>query len=190
MDNVTRMYREIGFMENHKNVNKFVKAVVINFGDERGDIFVENSNFGTDEEFADFTDGRKKSGLHPGQVVFSGIDVATAMKDRYIGPDDKIHTFGEVDMDENAEKVVPEAIDNADFFEWVQNHAGDFPDKYELAAMMVSCPSWDYLVPWEEDIARKLGRGSWEDLATSSARSYAEVINDLFREFQAEQEEE
>ena len=29
------------------------------------------------------------------QIVFSGLETAIICKDRYIGTDDKIHTFGE-----------------------------------------------------------------------------------------------
>lgn len=94
-DVTTKLYKKMGIPENHFMVNKAVKAVIINFGDERGDIIVKNDNFGTNRKYADFTNGKKEAGLNPMQIVFSGIDVAIAMKDRYIGTDDKIHTFGE-----------------------------------------------------------------------------------------------
>lgn len=90
----TKIYKDVfGVEENHENVNEFVKAVIINFGDERGDIIVENDNFGTRRKYADFTEGKKKAGLHPMQIVFSGIDAARAMKERYINQDDEICTF-------------------------------------------------------------------------------------------------
>jgi hypothetical protein len=92
-DKTTKFYKRMGVEENHFMVNKVVKAVVINFGDK--DIIVENDNFGTRRKYADFTEGKKKAGLNPNQIVFSGIDLAIACKDRYIGADDKIHTFGE-----------------------------------------------------------------------------------------------
>lgn len=76
-----------------EKINSFVKAVIVNFGDERGDIIVENDNFGTDERYADFTEGRKKAGLHPMQIVFTGLEFAHICGDRYIGADDQIHTF-------------------------------------------------------------------------------------------------
>ena len=38
----TKIYKSMGVEENHKNINSFVKAVIINFGDERGDIIVKN----------------------------------------------------------------------------------------------------------------------------------------------------
>ena len=82
-----------GYVENHENVNKFVKAVIINFGDERGDIIVTNDNFGTRRKYADFTEGKKKAGLHPAQIVFSGLDFAKIFHDRYIGADDEEHIF-------------------------------------------------------------------------------------------------
>lgn len=94
-DKTTKLYKGIGMNENHFMVNKAVKAVVINFGDDRGDIVVENDNYGTRRKYADFTEGKKKAGLHPMQIVFSGLDMACAMHERYIGSDDKIHTFGE-----------------------------------------------------------------------------------------------
>lgn len=83
-----------GFEENHKNVNRFVRAIIINFGDERGDIIVENDNFGTRRKYADFTNGKKKAGLHPMQIVFSGLQDATIMRERYIGADGNVHVFG------------------------------------------------------------------------------------------------
>ena len=91
-DVTTRIYSDVlGVTENHFNVNKEVKAVVINFGN--GDIVVTNDNFGTRRKYADFTEGKKKAGLHPMQIVFSGIEMAHACGDRYIGKDNGIHTF-------------------------------------------------------------------------------------------------
>ena len=79
--------------ENHNKVNRYVKAVIVNFGDERGDIIVTNDNFGTRRKYADFTEGKKAAGLNPLQIVFSGIEFAQLMHDRYIGADDQVHTF-------------------------------------------------------------------------------------------------
>lgn len=79
--------------EDHTNINQFCKAIIINFGDERGDIVVKNDNFGTRRKYADFTNGKKEAGLHPLQIVFSGVDVAKNLHERYIGADDEIHTF-------------------------------------------------------------------------------------------------
>lgn len=91
----TKIYKNVfGIDENHAGVNKYVKAVIINFGDDRGDIVVSNDNYGTRRKYADFTEGKKAAGLHPLQIVFSGIEAAIISKDRYIGPDDRIHTFG------------------------------------------------------------------------------------------------
>ncbi len=79
--------------EDHTGVNKLVKAMIINFNDDRGDIIIYNDNFGTRRKYADFTEGKRRAGLHPMQIVFAGLDVAKATHERYIGSDDKIHTF-------------------------------------------------------------------------------------------------
>lgn len=95
-DKTTKLYKSVfGIQENHFMINKVVKAVIINFGDERGDIVVKNDNYGTRRKYADFTNGKKAAGLHPMQIVFSGLESAILSKDRYIGSDDQIHTFGE-----------------------------------------------------------------------------------------------
>lgn len=52
-DKTTRIYRTIGLKEDHTNVNKYVKAVIINFGDDRGDIIVTNNNYGTRRKYAE-----------------------------------------------------------------------------------------------------------------------------------------
>lgn len=82
-----------GFEENHNNINKYVKAVIINFGDERGDIIVENDNFGTRRKYADFTNGKKKAGLHPLQIVFSGLEFAKICHTRYIDSNGQVQQF-------------------------------------------------------------------------------------------------
>lgn len=79
--------------ENHGNVNQFMKAVIISFGDERGDIIVENDNFGTRRKYADFTEGKKKAGLHPMQIVFTGIDSAKLFHQKYIDKNGNICEF-------------------------------------------------------------------------------------------------
>lgn len=90
----TKIYKEVfGTEENHANINEYVKAVIINFGDERGDIIVENDNFGTKRKYADFTNGKAKAGLHPMQIVFAGIETAELMHDRYINENDEICEF-------------------------------------------------------------------------------------------------
>lgn len=94
MDKTTKLYKDVfGIKENHENVNKFMKAIIINFGDERGDIIVENDNFGTDEKYADFTEGKKKAGLHPMQIVFSGVGSAKIFHEKYIDKDGNVKTF-------------------------------------------------------------------------------------------------
>lgn len=93
-DITTAIYADVfGIKENHNRVNKFVKAVIINFGDARGDIIVTNDNYGTRRKYACFTEGKKRAGLHPLQIVFCGLEEARICGDRYIGPDDKIHAF-------------------------------------------------------------------------------------------------
>ena len=73
----TKIYKEVfDIDENHFNVNREVRAVVVNFGDKRGDIIVKNDNFGTRRKYADFTNGKKEAGLHPMQIVFSGLKMA------------------------------------------------------------------------------------------------------------------
>lgn len=89
-----KIYKKVfGVEEDHFNVNREVRAVLVNFGDERGDIIVKNDNFGTRRKYADFTNGKKEAGLHPLQIVFSGVDVAKACGDKYIGKDGEVHTF-------------------------------------------------------------------------------------------------
>lgn len=93
-DITTKIYKDaFRITENHENVNRMVKAVIINFGDERGDIIVTNDNYGTRRKYADFTNGKKAVGLHPMEIVFSGIELGRILHDRYIGSDDQIHTF-------------------------------------------------------------------------------------------------
>lgn len=90
----TKIYKNVfDVEENHKNVNKFVKAVVINFGDNRGDIIVKNDNFGTRRKYADFTNGKKEAGLHPLQIVFTGLEIARITHERYINEKNEICYF-------------------------------------------------------------------------------------------------
>lgn len=94
-DITTMITKRLGINENHNNINKEVKAVIINFGDSRGDIIVKNDNFGKRRKYADFTQGKKEAGLHPLQIVFCGLDLV-ADSDRYIGKDDKVHYLKEL----------------------------------------------------------------------------------------------
>ena len=89
----TKIYRAWGVEINQADVNKYVKAVIINFGDERGDIIVENDNFGTRRKYADFTNGKKKAGLNPLQIVFSDIDIARVSGDRYVNKNNEVCYF-------------------------------------------------------------------------------------------------
>ena len=92
-DATTKIYRALGVELDQANVNKYIKAVIINFGDERGDIIVENDNFGTRRKYADFTNGKKKAGLNPMQIVFSDIDTARVSGDRYVNKNNEICCF-------------------------------------------------------------------------------------------------
>lgn len=90
----TKIYEDVfGIDETHFNINKEVRAVIINFGDERGDIIIENDNFGTRRKYADFTNGKKKVDLHPMQIVFTGLEMAKLCHERYIGKDGEVHTL-------------------------------------------------------------------------------------------------
>ena len=89
-----KIYNKVfNIKENHNKINSYVKAIIINFGDERGDIVVKNDNYGTRRKYADFTNGKKEAGLNPLQIVFTGIENAKIMKERYVGSDNKIYTF-------------------------------------------------------------------------------------------------
>ena len=93
-DIATKIYKMVfDVVENQENVNNYVKAVVINFGDERGDIIVENDNFGTRRKLADFTEGKRKAGLHPMQIVFSGVDAAKVLHEKYIDKYGNVREF-------------------------------------------------------------------------------------------------
>lgn len=92
-DITTKLYKSAGFKQDHKSVNKLVKAVIINFGDERGDIVVTNDNYGTRRKYADFTEGKRKAGLHRLQIVFGGLDFAKSSEDRFIDGEGNIRYF-------------------------------------------------------------------------------------------------
>ena len=92
-DATTKIYRALGVELDQANVNKYVKTVIINFGDERSDIIVENDNFGTRRKYADFTNGKKKAGLNPLQIVFSDIDIARVSGDRYVNKNNEVCYF-------------------------------------------------------------------------------------------------
>ena len=92
-DASTKIYQAMRTEINQANANKYVKAVIINFGDERGDIIVENDNFGTRRKYADFTNGKKKAGVHPMQIVLADIDIARDCGDRYVNKNDEVCYF-------------------------------------------------------------------------------------------------
>ena len=95
----TKIYNEVfDVKENHEKINTFCKAVVINFGDERGDIIVANDNFRTRRKYADFTNGKKEAGLHPLQIVFTGLYTAKVFDQKYINSKNEICFFKDLDL--------------------------------------------------------------------------------------------
>ena len=91
----TKVYSDVfgAKIDEGKNINSWLKAVVVNFGDERGDIVVKNDNFGTRRKYADFSNGKCEAGLHPMQIVFAGIDVERMFNGRYIDKNDEVCFF-------------------------------------------------------------------------------------------------
>lgn len=78
-----------------EHMNKIVKAVVMEFtAPEYHRVVVENDNFGKRRKHMDFTEGKKKAGLNPAQIVFLNYELAVSGNDLYIGHDDQIHEFG------------------------------------------------------------------------------------------------
>ena len=79
-DVTTRIYDKVfNVKENHNKVNEIV--------------IVENDNFGTKRKYADFTEGKKKAGLNPLQIVFTGIENEKLFHTKYVGGDNEVHTF-------------------------------------------------------------------------------------------------
>lgn len=91
----TKIYSDVfnTKIDEGKNINSWLKAVIVNFGDERGDICVKNDNFGTRRKYADFTNGKREAGLHPMQIVFAGIDVERMFGGRYVNKNDEVCFF-------------------------------------------------------------------------------------------------
>lgn len=91
----TKIYSDVfdKKIDEGKNINSWLKAVIVNFGDERGDICVKNDNFGTRRKYADFTNGKREAGLHPMQIVFAGIDVERMFGGRYVNKNDEVCFF-------------------------------------------------------------------------------------------------
>lgn len=91
-DITAKIYKNVfGVEENHENVNSFLRAIILEFSEKT--VIVENDNFGTNRKYADFTKGKEKAGLDPMQIVFSGVDVERIFHTKYIGKDNKVHTF-------------------------------------------------------------------------------------------------
>jgi hypothetical protein len=91
VDMATKIYKDVFNHEiDDAGVNEHVKAVIVNFGDERGDIIVTNDNFGTRRKHADFTKGKEAAGLHPMQIVWSGWDAEKISHTKYINEHDEV----------------------------------------------------------------------------------------------------
>lgn len=89
----TKVYSDVfgTKLDEGKNINSWLKAVIVNFGDEN--IQVKNDNFGTRRKYADFTNGKREAGLHPMSIVFAGIDVERMFGGRYINKNDEVCSF-------------------------------------------------------------------------------------------------
>lgn len=74
------------------NLNKYVKAILLDFNDKS--VIVENDNFGTRRKKMCFTEGKKKAGLHPFQIVFAGI--GAELNTRFIDKNDEVHLIKEL----------------------------------------------------------------------------------------------
>ena len=95
----TKIYNKVfDIKENHEKINSFCKAVIVNFGDSRGDIIVKNDNFGTRRKYADFTNGKKEAGLDPLQIVFTGLDTAKVFGEKYINSHNETCFFKDLDL--------------------------------------------------------------------------------------------
>lgn len=93
-DKTIKMYKKLGLgiFDPNKSINKQVKAIIVNFGDERGDIIIKNENFGTRKKYPDFTEGKKKAGIHPMQIVYSGA-LAHELHEKFINEKGQICEF-------------------------------------------------------------------------------------------------
>lgn len=89
----TKIYSDVfeSKIDEGKNINSWLKAVIVNFG--CGDICVKNDNFGTRRKYADFTNGKSEAGLNPIQIVFTGLDVERMLGGRYINKNDEVCVF-------------------------------------------------------------------------------------------------
>ena len=89
----TKVYADVfdRKIDEGKNINSWLKAVIVNFGN--GDICVKNDNFGTRRKYADFTSGKREAGLHPMQIVFTGLDVERMLGGRYINKSNEVRFF-------------------------------------------------------------------------------------------------
>lgn len=93
IDMATKIYKNVfNCRISDAGMNRHVKAVILNFGDERGDIVVMNSNFGTRRKHADFTEGKKAAGLHPISIVWAGWDIECLFHTRYINEHNEVVT--------------------------------------------------------------------------------------------------
>lgn len=80
------------------DVNKWLKAIIVSFRKDvdPNECIVANDNFGKRRKYPDFTEGRKAAGLHPLQMVYNGPTAEAQRDTKFIGKDDKIHSFREV----------------------------------------------------------------------------------------------
>ena len=91
-DATTRLYKKVyGIEESHADVNKHVKAIIVEYAS--GTVVVKNDNFGTRRKYADFTNGKKEAGLRPLDIVFSGVELAHILHDKYINEKDEVCFF-------------------------------------------------------------------------------------------------
>lgn len=90
-DNSIKIYNKLGVTVD--NINKVVKAVILNFNDGRGDIIVHNDNYNTRRKYPDFTKGKATANLHPLQIVFVSIADSKISHQRYIDKNDNVCYF-------------------------------------------------------------------------------------------------
>lgn len=88
--------KDYNYLIKNQNINKWLKAVIINFGDDRGDITIRNSNFNTSKKHPDFTLGKEEAHLSPYQIVFSTLDLERSLNGRYVNEKDEIKYFCEI----------------------------------------------------------------------------------------------
>lgn len=82
-DLTDKIYKDVfNYNVDSTNLNKKVRAVILKFHD--GEVIVDNDNFNTSRKYMDFTNGKRKVGLHPLQICFAGLEAARISGDEYI----------------------------------------------------------------------------------------------------------